>query len=166
MHWIESTGGPLILIDRLFLSKWGGVRRSSDLNYGSDYERACDTGDYAETISISGGEALILGDEPNRATIISRSSEEIIIVRWRWAPSEKAVQEHLEKLDDKHFENATNLRIRFQGEEAIMFDSSLSGSELDDSIIVKLTPGEYLVETAIYEPDNETCLLLHRLRLS
>lgn len=164
MRWIESGGGPLILIGKSFLNEWGGCDKSSDPNYGSDYDRACNTHEYAELISIPSGEAIILGDEPNRTTVMRRSGEEAIIVRWRWAPNEEELFKHFEKINENLFKEADCLRLRITDDEVDIFDSSFSGVAAVDMLTVELTPGEYTLSTIMYEPDSDTCLLLHRLR--
>jgi len=165
MHWIESSGGPLILIEKQFLDEWGGVETSSDKNYTSDYDRACDTDEYADVMSIPSGYAVVLGDEPDRTTIKIQSEKEATIVRWRWAPSENVIQEVLNKLKLSIFDNAEILRFCISGADIILFDSSFQGDETFDSLEATLKPGEYVLKTTMFEPDSETCLLLHKLVL-
>lgn len=165
MRWIESSGGPLILMETRYRMEWGGVDSSSDSNYSCDYDRACETAEYAATIAIPSGKAIVFGDEPNRTTVIAQSEKETLIVRWRWAPSEDVLINNLNHLKSAIFNDAETICIRFQGEDIIVFDSSLRGEEIDDYLSIKLKLGEYVLDTAMFEPDGETCMLLHRLRL-
>lgn len=165
MNWIESSGGPLILIEKRYLGEWRGIAGSSDDDYVSDYDRACNTNDYITVIKIPSGQAAILGDEPNRTSFISESDKEVIIVRWRWAPKESVIISVLEKLDRSIFLGSEVTHIRLQSDEVVVFDSSFSGQDFSDSLVIKMRRGEHVVETTMFEPDSETCLLLHRFRL-
>lgn len=165
MYWIESSGGPLILIEKIYLKEWGGVDCSSDSNYSSDYDRACDTDEYAEVISIPSGQAVVFGDEPNRTTVVTKSGSEAIIIRWRWAPNEAEILKYLGEMEQSDFDLVKALHLRLRGEEVVVFDSSFKGAEASKFLNIRLRSGEFVLETAMFEPDNETCLLLHRLRL-
>ena len=44
----------------------------------------------------------------------------------------------------------------------ILFDSAYAGEEIEESLPIPLAAGSYAVETAEYEPDAKTALVLHR----
>jgi hypothetical protein len=69
-EWIESAGGPLLLAPRSSLKVWCGSERGNDPQ--SDYARAYAIDEEIGTISIGEKSALVLGDEPDRTTLMPR----------------------------------------------------------------------------------------------
>ena len=49
-------------------------------------------------------------------------------------------------------------------EPVYLFDAAYSGNELtdEDRIIININPSSYTIDTASYEPDDNTSLILHR----
>src|SRR4051794_23570900 len=88
--WIESGGGPLVFAAESVLGQWRGSDPAQNLSGPTDYERACAVTDEIGTIDITSTAALVLGDEPDRSTILMHPSG-LLIVRWRWADSEDAL---------------------------------------------------------------------------
>jgi hypothetical protein len=80
LQWIQSNGGPLLLLPSSLLGAWEGadepepyrgVEARSHWNPGgpaTDYDRACDVPDLAGTVPVGAGEGLVLGDEPLATT--------------------------------------------------------------------------------------------------
>jgi hypothetical protein len=77
--WIESAGGPLILLGEHHLNVWSGIFNKSLYAKGivvevydfmdaheADYGKACRVNDYLGII----GKAFILGEEPMPTTIL------------------------------------------------------------------------------------------------
>ncbi|MEU6403111.1 Imm21 family immunity protein [Streptomyces sp. NPDC046985] len=68
--WVESMGGPLIVVPVSALASWGGCTESGlmagDATAPDDYDRACAVDDLAGVIPIgeNGAQALVLADEP------------------------------------------------------------------------------------------------------
>lgn len=74
-EWIESSGGPLILMDSEVVEFWSGIlERRSYLQGGSeqstdymdpletDYGKACSINDYLGVVSIEKQNVLVFGD--------------------------------------------------------------------------------------------------------
>lgn len=53
MDWIESEGGPLVLVDRELMRGWQGADGSADSRLTSDYERASAVDDFPEKLVVS-----------------------------------------------------------------------------------------------------------------
>src|SRR3954469_24678614 len=78
--WIESGGGPLVVVARAAASRWKGA--SSE-----DYDLACAVEDYTGVIDGEFGQAWVLNDEPLRTCVLELPAG-LAIVRWRYAPDE------------------------------------------------------------------------------
>lgn len=162
MRWIESDGGPIIIMEKRLCAKWGGIDESSDRSFSSDYERACSLPDYTGILTISGGQALVLGDEPHRTSIVKNIENQTAILRWCWAPSEQAVIKAVENIEINFIKKIDTVKLNFDSKEIIMFDSSYHGSSFSNEIEFLLKPGQYKVHTEIFEPNDETRLQVHR----
>src|SRR5215203_1744748 len=105
LSWLESGGGPLLLIPGEYLSLWEGIdpptdgrqivaksRWNADNAAATDHDRACDVADYLGLIDIGDGNGLILGDEPlPTAWLPDEIAFGGILVRWVHAESEQEV---------------------------------------------------------------------------
>jgi hypothetical protein len=89
LQWIESAGGPLLFASRAVIESWHGIRASA--GSVTDYERTCAVTEEIGVIQIGSAQALVLGDEPDRCALVSRSPTYILMVRWRWAESEESL---------------------------------------------------------------------------
>ncbi|MFI5527875.1 Imm21 family immunity protein [Kitasatospora sp. NPDC051853] len=90
--WVDSMGGPLIVVPVSALEQWDGCTETGmivgDGDQPDDYDRACAVGDLAEVISLTGHStvsALVLGDEPSSTCYIA---ERRAFVRWLAADSD------------------------------------------------------------------------------
>ena len=154
LHWLNSTGGPLILLERSLLCYWRGTMTNSQ-SEPSDYDRACNVDDYLGLIDVGSGQALVLGDEPMQTCWWPLTLCQGILVRWHWAPSEDVVYKSLAgDLNNITWENA-DLEIRFSDGDLIVIDSSCLGDDLDDSLKFQLNPGQYRVDTALFRPNKD-----------
>jgi len=164
MQWIDTEGGPLIAMERRLLPAWRGA-----IGFpapGTDYSRACDVGGYVGAIPVGQGSALVLGDEP-MATAWWPDDRwgEGLIVRWMYAPNEPAVVQHLGALGSVRFDESVDWPI-VEGPQ-LLFDSAFAGDEIGPrAISLSLRPGVYQVDTHVSKPDDEMCLVLHRVRLA
>lgn len=179
INWVCSAGGPLIVAPAEIAPHWRGAhtwspsegRRGSAGESVSDYARACGIDDYLGTLKVGHGKALILGDEPMQTAFIS-ASEGGIFVRWMWAESEDGVRRALGAVPESAW-GPTSHRIEVAREGLLVFDSAWPGDALpppSKDVLpaswarIELPEGTYMVDTADYEPDDSTRLILHRLR--
>lgn len=91
MHWIESTGGPLLLLEGALLPQWHGSFGNSDAV--TDYDRACQIEDYVGTVEVGGGFGLVLGEEPFPTTWW-RSDHQARSFLVRWVCAENEAEAH------------------------------------------------------------------------
>ncbi|MFB7260707.1 Imm21 family immunity protein [Streptomyces nojiriensis] len=89
--WVESMGGPLIVVPVSALASWGGCTENGvmagDATAPDDYDRACAVEDLAGAIPVgeNGSQALVLADEPATSCYLP---ERRSFLRWLAADSE------------------------------------------------------------------------------
>ncbi|WP_405861963.1 immunity 21 family protein [Streptomyces sp. NBC_00090] len=89
--WVESMGGPLIVVPVSALASWGGCTESGlmagDAAAPDDYDRACAVDDLAGVIPIdeNGAQALVLADEPATSCYLPQHRA---FLRWLAAETE------------------------------------------------------------------------------
>lgn len=93
--WVESMGGPLIVVPVSALASWGGCTEkglmAGDGAAPDDYDRACAVDDLAGVIPIdeNGAQALVLADEPATSCYLPQHRA---FLRWRAADSEAGLR--------------------------------------------------------------------------
>ena len=161
LKWIESAGGPLLLLERALLPYWQGS--FGDGASTTDYDRACQVADYVGEIEVASGSGVVLGEEPFSTTWWqSERSLNGCLVRWGFAENEMKVREVLSSLLVAQHWRATDIKLEILNGELILFDSACSGTAVDDSLTITIPPGAYTVETLHYNPNDELSLILHR----
>ncbi|MFI9276168.1 Imm21 family immunity protein [Kitasatospora sp. NPDC052896] len=92
LTWVESMGGPLIVVPASALQYWGGCTEDgmiiSDGDQPDDYDRACEVVGLAEVISLRGhsnASALVLGGEGATTCYLP---EKQAFMRWLAADSD------------------------------------------------------------------------------
>jgi hypothetical protein len=180
MRWIESAGGPLLLLHRESLGEWGGVAElmtgpAADDSWSprgepTDYDRACSVQGYLGMIAIGAGQGIVLGDEPLRtAWIPFRTRNGGIFVRWVFGEDEREFLDWVDTIPETTFRPTGSFTVTSSA--LVLFDSAVAGWNVtkrpDEYLSVDLQPGIYHVETASYKPDARTWMIVHRLmRLS
>lgn len=159
--WIESAGGPLLLLEKNLIPGWHGC--SSNLEDSpTDYERACAVDDYIGVIPVASGIGIVLGEEPlSSAWWPLTEAGRGVLVRWLFAENEAAVTRALENLPNREWQR-TNVEFTVSNGSLILFDAASSGPDIDESLEIELPGGRYAAETLMYEPDEQTSLILHR----
>src|SRR5258708_35074880 len=84
LRWMESNGGPLLLVSGEHLPSWEGTESPSDGRQieaqfrwngqgapDTGYDRACDVKQYVGLLTIGVGQGMVLGDEPLSTTCIA-----------------------------------------------------------------------------------------------
>lgn len=158
--WIQTDGGPLILIEKRLMDFWEG---SLGENVITDYDRACLIDDFLGLVDVESSPCLILNDEPLRTAIWQENPDEAIFVRWRWANNEETIKEILPKSLKLESWEKSEIKLSLSGDELFLFDSSYGGKEVEESLNLKLPKGQYYIYTLFFEPDNETAFILHLL---
>lgn len=164
LEWIESSGGPLLLASELVATKWLGTESSEHSSDLTDYQRACDIIDAIDVVELGHIQAVVLGDEPDRTAFLeSPGSPDLFILRWRWAESEESLLHALRsELDQLPFKQSGTFST-IAGEH-LLFDSAYAGEEIGESLRVSLNADKYILETALFQPNKNTCAMVHRLR--
>ena len=163
LPWVESGGGPLVLVPVAILAEWTGASPDfdpDDLDSWGDYGRACLIDGYAGCLAAGDGQVLVLGDEPASTTYLP---EQRLFVRWICADSEDDVIRLVPKaVETADWEDAGTWTT---GGPAQLFDSAYAGDELDDEqpLAVDTAGGTYLVRAACVEPEEGTTLVLVQL---
>ncbi|MCP3058796.1 immunity 21 family protein [Myxococcus sp. K38C18041901] len=151
-EWIESAGGPLVVIPRSVIAEWKGTP--------ADYEEACGVADYLGLLCREWGDVLVLGDEPLRTAVVARP-EGPVIVRWMFAPSaEQLVDVALNAKLDELSAVETHC-VGLCDEVYSVFDSGADGS---GAVTVEFIPprGVSLVRTYVVRDDvKEVGMILH-----
>ncbi|RKS10187.1 immunity protein 21 of polymorphic toxin system [Nocardiopsis sp. Huas11] len=163
LDWVESLGGPLVLVPDSCLDRWTGAldeedvppEEVDDLGLAGDYSLACAVEDYLGNVPVGGGagEALVLGDCPDTTAFLPSHG---CLVRWRGADSERQILAHV----DAALAGAVWLeRVRWRTDgDAVLCDAATSGEETRRgawpdgrpiaSARVPLEAGEYEARTA------------------
>ncbi len=89
--WVESMGGPLVVVPLSALAAWGGCTETGmvvgDATAPDDYDRACAVDGLVGAITVGegGAQALVLADEPATTCYLP---EHRAFLRWLAADSE------------------------------------------------------------------------------
>jgi len=112
LKWIDSAGGPLILISDKSYNMWSGIlKRSSYLDKKiedaddflnadeADYGKACLVQDYLGIVDIGSDFVLVLGNEPLLTTVFRSGDNRVVIARWYYGEDEELVDNYLKTID-------------------------------------------------------------------
>jgi hypothetical protein len=143
---------------------WQTLRRDSD------YGRACGVDDYLGVLECGPGQCLVLGDEPMQTAFLP-TKEGWLIVRWVHAECEEDMVKVVQFVPEDVWE-ATPHRIHVGSGGLLLSDSAFPGDDLPTTsiegtvpwLVVPVPEGTYEIDTADYQPDDLTHLILHRLR--
>lgn len=159
--WIESAGGPLLILEERLLHYWHGCFSTLE-DALTDYERACSVDDYIGAIAVASGQGIVLGDEPfSTARWPSPDLDHSLLVRWVFAENEAAITQALENLPDKAWQR-TDVEFWVSNDKLILFDAACSGNDIDERLVIEIPEGWYAAETMHYQPNEQTSLILHR----
>ncbi|MFF4381712.1 Imm21 family immunity protein [Kitasatospora sp. NPDC001547] len=92
LTWVESMGGPMVVVPLSALQHWGGCTEGDvvigDSDQPDDYDRACEVEGLAEAIGLRGhsdASVLVLGDEPATTCYLPGPR---VFMRWLAADSD------------------------------------------------------------------------------
>jgi hypothetical protein len=160
VEWVESGGGPLILVPEAVLPFWAGADGDET---SSDYDRACEVEGYIGLLPVGDTRALVLGDEPASTAFLP---EHGTFVRWCAADSESALLDRVpEALRTAEWEPEVEWDVPG---DVRLFDAAWPGDESEhtEHLRVTLAPGRYAVRAAYVEPGPEVWMGLVQVRRS
>ena len=180
LKWIDSAGGPLILISDNSYKLWSGIlKRSSYLDNKiedaddflnadeTDYGKACLVRDYLGVVNVGDDTALILGDEPLLTTVFASVDGRVVIARWYYGEDEELVVNNLKTIDLNSIDNwEFAMTFSLCSDKQYLFDSACSANVFDkgnkDCLSMNINQGNYKIWTSIYEPNDKTKLIIHK----
>lgn len=179
LWWIESAGGPLVLLSEQYLSAWLGHAPAWEVwmdpdatglpddqpeaSQMTDYERAGMINGYIGVLAVGDGQGVVLSGDWLATAWLSVSETEGMLIRWVYGTDQAGLLERLTPISsDGWTRNVDSFQI---GRHSLaLFDAAWPGSEAPERITITLLEGEYTVDTAIVLPEQHTKLVLHRLR--
>ncbi|MEU0085627.1 Imm21 family immunity protein [Streptomyces sp. NPDC006274] len=158
LTWVESEGGPMIVVEESLRHLWGGYTNS-------DYENACEVEGYAGLVTFGEPSVLRTGLAINDIPAPTAFMEEFgSIVQWIASSSDarfvEVVREGIEFVDTW----VDGPVMQVNGPVAV-FDAALPGTEAraDELLLVEIEPAVYRLRTADIESDTGTCARVHKL---
>ncbi|MGN6479418.1 Imm21 family immunity protein [Luteibacter sp.] len=159
--WISSKGGPLVLMHRSLLGTWQGASGNGrGHGFPTDYAWACAV---EAEVDVCGGlpQILVLGDEPD-ATSVRHMGGDVVLVRWRAAPSAEAMEAALlRSIASLPF--TTVARFTTHRGDHVLFEAADVGWGANPAVTITLDGTSYDVANAVLTDDEGTSALLHRL---
>ncbi|MFF4869245.1 MULTISPECIES: Imm21 family immunity protein [unclassified Streptomyces] len=127
-NWVQSMGGPLVVVPLSGLREWSGCTEDGVLVGGGevpdDYDRACAVEELAGVIE---GNVLVLGDEPATTRYLAGRRA---FVRWLGADSEEELVAAAEALLDDPRTPWEECGVWETGGAAVLMDSADAGADL------------------------------------
>ncbi|MFJ9948745.1 Imm21 family immunity protein [Kitasatospora sp. NPDC091207] len=160
VRWVESLGGPLVVVPESALDAWSGSAGGG--GPVDDYDRACAVEGLTGLLPVGPSDALVLADEPASTAWLA---ERGLFVRWSAAESEEAL---LASVDAALLAACWDPEVIWQVPgPAVLFDAAWTGEESgrEEHVRIDLTAGRHAVRAAYVEPDPQTWLTLVQLRL-
>ncbi|MGW2352491.1 Imm21 family immunity protein [Actinacidiphila glaucinigra] len=173
--WVESMGGPLIVVPASALAAWGGCTEQGMVvgvgDVPDDYDRACAVDDLAGVIPVGrdGGRGLVLGDQPARTCYLAAHRA---FLRWGGADSEADLIEAAEAVVADPATEWEGCGTWETDGPAVLMDSAEAGSLLGveypgggrpEQAPVPLPPGRWAVHAVEAEVGGRISLGLVRL---
>jgi hypothetical protein len=166
--WIESTGGPLILLEKRLLHFWCGTDGTHQdgrcvAATTTDYDRACAVSSQLGLVALASSKAMVFGDMPRATALWCSSLTEIYIVRVVYIDPKRDLRDFATLF---HRNSFVGLPLEFGFEISsgamVLFDSAFPGSEqLGDQLDLELLPGRYEFRTSQLSPDERTAFIIH-----
>jgi Immunity protein 21 len=174
--WVESMGGPLLVLPVSALGDWGGCTQAGMLagtgDVRDDYDRACELDGLAGVIAVGGmgRQALVLADEPATTRYLP---EYQTFVRWLGADCEADLIDAAKDLLDHPAVEWEECGIWETDGQAVLMDSVTAGTEVnvaypDDGVmpqlaLISIPPGRWRVRAVHTQADEETSVGLVQL---
>ncbi|MEV8375853.1 Imm21 family immunity protein [Kribbella sp. NPDC056861] len=130
-RWVESMGGPLIVVPVSALGNWNGCTLQGMIAgeglIVDDYDRACELVELAGVIDIGDQQGLLLGDISSPSCYLA---EHKVFVRWDGADSAEQLFEATERLLADENTAWDDCGVWETDGPAVLMDSAEAGSDL------------------------------------
>jgi len=164
LKWIHSSSSPILLLPRALAKDWQG---QDDVRY----DLARHGTEPAFPICVGRGAGLVLEDGfhttwwplPELTGARGRQTGGLLI-RWLWAKDHESVLEAVRNIPISAYEEESFTLETLDG-TLMLFEARHSALEVETAIPIFLVGGSYVVMSANVQPDEDTCLLVHRLQL-
>lgn len=153
VRWIESAGGPLVVVPSSKTHSWHGVD-------AEDYADACDTEGYTGILDRPWGRILVLNDEPLRTAVV-QGNNGVAIVRWLYAPGANFLVDAAANFDARSTLPVERLRITFLRESHAILDSGAVGRDAEQ-LTLEPPPWTQVLATYVIKLGEELGFVLHR----
>ncbi|MFF3883511.1 Imm21 family immunity protein [Streptomyces sp. NPDC001914] len=176
LAWVESMGGPLIVVPVSVLDGWRGCTELGmvigDGEVMDDYDRACYVDDLAGVIAVGeeGMRGLVLADEPAATCYLP---EHQAFVRWLGADSEADLIAAAKTVLTDPTTRWDECGVWEADGPAVLMDSVSAGAELDieypnggglpEQAPVPIPPGRWTVRAVHTSPNDDTTVGLVQL---
>ncbi|MER5410585.1 Imm21 family immunity protein [Streptomyces sp. NPDC002769] len=132
LAWVQSMGGPLIVITVSALDHWGGCTEDGVIVGGTDvpddYDRACDVEGWAGIIAVgTEGSGLVLADEPATTCYLP---EQNVFLRWLAADSDAELLEAAKAVMEDPATDWEDCGVWETDGAAVLLDSAVAGADL------------------------------------
>ncbi|GIH66330.1 Imm21 family immunity protein [Microbispora siamensis] len=157
LTWVDTLGGPHILVPQSALPYWHGAPMDSSEDEG-DYGRACSVQSYIGPIQVGPAEALVIS-EPWLTTFLA---ERKALIRWVGANSEQElVDVATEVMDAESVPEDEEVTYTVE-EPLVLFDSVYGHDDVapENRLVIDLAPGRYTVRAAYVEHPRASLILV------
>ncbi|QAT86344.1 hypothetical protein EJ065_4802 [Corallococcus coralloides] len=152
-EWIESLGGPFVMLPISKTKMWEGVKTK-------DYDEACSIYTSSAVIKRDWGDVVVLADEPLRTCVISRP-EGPMVVRWRYAPDEVLLLQTALEFDSSLHSVVERVSFRVQAEPYVIVDSVEDASRAK-GIEIRLPAGvSQMLSCEVEDRERQVAVLIH-----
>jgi hypothetical protein len=168
--WVDTTGGPHILMPLEQSSTWRGTKGSTDLGPDdlSDYAAACRVGKkfLGKVRSGAGHEVVVLsGDVGPVAWFAGPGGEAGVLVQWLGCDSEEAVLAllkvwHSDPLNELLYEEVLEFETGSSGSMQLFDAAESSDQRSVTGTTIRLPFGRYKIRAAYVETAN--CIVVLR----
>lgn len=171
--WIDTHGGPFILVAESLLPSWRGTEGWSFETHGDDdsyYSRACDVMDWIGRIGCGEGEAYVLGGDIGSVSWITDDGlAGGYLVQWIGIDDERCIVPALQSKKFKallHGADAEHkvLEVGDPGKLRVIQAAEIGDDILHPSLTIQLQPGTYRA-TSIYFETSGLMMTVRKLEL-
>jgi hypothetical protein len=169
LGWIDSDGGPLILLSRELLTAWSGTDPqvpgddAAQAVQEADYDRAGAVSGYIGLLPVAQGQGVVFGGEPLSTAWVPLTTTGGVFVRWSYGEEQTDVIGHVKHIEERIWESS-GLTFMVGRQPLCLFDAAWPGQEVPEYLTITLDEGTYAIDTGIARPDNQTELVVHRFR--